>query len=82
MLLVRSALHHDAKGSRTPTTVPTQTQTHKRVPLKDRVYYRIRAGDTLEFVATKFNTTTHQLLLWNPGIDPHSLRPGQRIRVK
>ncbi len=44
--------------------------------------YRIRSGDTLEGIAARFDTTVDELLSLNPGIDPNSLTPGQRIRVR
>ena len=47
-----------------------------------RSYYRIQTGDTFSSVALKFNTTVEQLQALNPGVDPHVLTVGQRIRVR
>ena len=44
-------------------------------------YYTIQSGDTLGSIASQYNTSVDQLLTWNPGVDPSSLQPGQRIRV-
>jgi LysM repeat protein len=44
-------------------------------------YYTIQSGDTLGSVAAQYNTSVDQLLTWNPGLDPTTLQPGQRIRV-
>jgi LysM repeat protein len=44
-------------------------------------YYTILSGDTLGGIAARYNTSVDQLLTWNPGVDPSSLQPGQRIRV-
>ena len=44
-------------------------------------YYTIQSGDTLGSIASQYNTSVDQLLTWNPGIDPSTLQPGQRIRV-
>ena len=45
-------------------------------------YYLVQSGDTLGSVAQKYSTTVDQLLTLNPGIDPTTLRIGQRIRVQ
>ena len=44
-------------------------------------FYRVRAGDTLEAIALRFDTTVDDLLQLNPEIDPNALTPGQRIRI-
>jgi LysM repeat protein len=43
--------------------------------------YTIAAGDTLAKVATKFGVRLDAILAENPGIDPRSLRVGQKIRL-
>jgi len=58
----------------TPTTGGTSTSKKKQI-------YRVKAGDTLESIAAKFDTTVDDLLALNPGIDPLALSPGQKIRV-
>jgi LysM repeat protein len=66
-----------APTTSTPTTTPTTgTSTSKKKQI-----YRVRAGDTLESIAAKFDTTVDDLLALNPGIDPLALSPGQKIRV-
>ena len=45
-------------------------------------FYRVRAGDTLEAIAPRFDTTVDDLLRLNPEIDPNALTPGQRIRIR
>jgi len=44
-------------------------------------YYTIQSGDTLAVIAARYNTSVDELLTWNPGLDPTTLQPGQRIRV-
>jgi LysM repeat protein len=86
VLLVRAGLKEDAGVPTTPTaaatvrSVPTPAQTTAKRPR--RAYHRLEAGDTLETVATKYDTTVHQLLLFNPGVKPTSLRIGQKLRVR
>ena len=71
----------------TPTTVaptvstPATPTTGDTTPSKKKQIYRVRAGDTLESIAAKFDTTVDDLLSLNPGIDPLALSPGQKIRV-
>ena len=66
----------------TPTTsTPTTPTTIDTTPSKKKQIYRVKAGDTLESIAAKFNTTVDDLLALNPGIDPLALSPGQKIRV-
>ena len=94
VLLVQSSLDRDAAsptttgapatgadtetetGAATETTATTDTQ-----PAKKR-FYRVKAGDTLEAIAARFDTTVVDLLELNPEIDPLALNPGQRIRVR
>jgi LysM domain-containing protein len=45
-------------------------------------FYRVRAGDTLESIAARFETDVAVLLELNPNIDPLALSPGQRIRIQ
>ena len=61
-------------SSTTTTTTTTATQAAKR-------FYTIQQGDTLATVALKVGKTTEQLLALNPGIDPHALTVGQKVRV-
>jgi LysM repeat protein len=89
VLLVKSALNGNASQ---PTTVavtarPTHaaTRTHRTGSTATSTsvarYYTVQPGDTLGSVAVRENTTVAELLRLNPGIDPHALHTGQRIRV-
>ena len=64
--------------SATTTTASTSTTTTTTTA---RRFYTIQAGDTLDVVAAKFGTTVDDLVALNPGVDPHALRIGQKIRV-
>jgi LysM repeat protein len=66
--------HAATRAKRGATTVTTGSSTAAR-------YYTIQPGDTLGSVAVRENTTLDELLRLNPGIDPHALHTGQRIRV-
>jgi LysM repeat protein len=65
----------------TPTTTPDGTTTD--VPRScRRNRYRVRSGDTLESIAAKCEVPLDELLLLNPDIDPLTLNPGDRIRIR
>lgn len=85
VILVQRALDDDsgASGSTVPTTAAESgaADTGTSEDAEGRRYYRIKAGDTLEAIASRFDTTVEDLLALNPGIDPLALTPSQRIRV-
>jgi len=43
--------------------------------------YTIQAGDTLYFLAIRYNTTVDAIMKLNPGIDPENLQIGQIICI-
>jgi LysM repeat protein len=89
VLLVRAGFEggSDSRGATTAltttqavtTTTTATTTTTTTQPAKS--YYTIQAGDTLDIVAARYGKTADDLLALNPGIDPHALRIGQKIRV-
>ena len=89
VLLVRAGLRGGGEtGTTTPVTravterppaTTTRTTTRRTKPAAR--FYTIQSGDTLDTVAAKFGTTTEKLLALNPGIDPHALTVGQKIRI-
>ena len=87
VVAVRAALD-EGESSRPPATtaVETAAPTTETAPTgttetTEGSFYRVRAGDTLESIASQSGTTVERLLELNPGIDPVALRIGQRIRV-
>jgi LysM repeat protein len=81
VLLVRAGLNrtHPAQASQ-PVASATSRPSSPAKPVREQ-FYVIRAGDTLGDVAQRFGTTVEALLVLNPGIEPTSLRIGQRIRT-
>jgi LysM repeat protein len=71
----------EAPQTATLVTGPGPTTTAGEEPARRRRFYRVKAGDTLESIAAKFDTTVDALLELNPTIDPLALSPRQRIRV-
>src|SRR5688572_28085901 len=43
--------------------------------------YIVQAGDTLSFIASRFNVTVNDLITANPSIDPNFLSEGQQIVI-
>ena len=96
-LLVRAALGGGDGGEggvtaltgRTATTVtrsvattrPATTTTATGATTTEGRFVTIESGDTLETVAAKSGTSVDELLRLNPGIDPHALRIGQKVRI-
>jgi LysM repeat protein len=88
VLVVRSAVRSDS--STTPPTTRHMTTTAKGKPAPLRPpsaivpaqYYLIQSGDTLDAIASRFGTTVDKLLALNPGTEPTTLRPDERIRIK
>jgi hypothetical protein len=73
VLLVRAGIQSDAQpGSGVARPAITSGQS----------VYVIAAGDTLAGIAVRYNTTVDALIELNPGVDPVTLRIGERIRVR
>jgi LysM repeat protein len=80
-----------ALTGRTATVTPTATTTRTATTTvaasdaaptaEETRFYTIERGDTLETVALKSGTSVDDLLRLNPGIDPHALRIGQKVRI-
>jgi LysM repeat protein len=84
VVLIERGLNGDSQMPTTvlPTTsAPDTTTSLGTTTSKKKQIYRVQAGDTLESIAAKFDTTVDDLLALNPGIDPLALSPGQKIRV-
>ena len=82
-LLIRSGFESGGSGATTTTTQAetTTASTSTTTTTGAKEYYTIQAGDTLDTVAAKYGKTADDLLALNPGVDPHTLRIGQKIRI-
>ena len=74
-----TVVHTTAATTRATTTSVASSEAGPTAA-ETRVY-TISSGDTLETVALKSGTSVDDLLRLNPGIDPHALRIGQKVRV-
>jgi len=68
-------------GNKPAKPVKQPKPAHAAEPKKGAKYYTIRKGDTLFDIADKYDVTVKELEKWNK-ITPHSLRPGQKIKIK
>lgn len=71
---------HDGKTATSPIIAAV---TPRATPKPKKLSVKVRAGDTLDKIATANRTTKARLLLLNPTIvDPDLVRLGQSIRVR
>lgn len=88
VLLVRTGLRSDGKAAATTTASRVVRVTPKpRAVAPTRVHipaqwYVIKSGDTLDAIAGRFATSVDALLSLNPGVEPTTLHPGERLRIK
>ena len=61
----------------TPTASPTGTPRSK-----GRRRYTVKTGDTPSSIAEKTGVPLEEILRLNPDLDPQTLSPGQRIKLR
>jgi Tfp pilus assembly protein FimV len=85
ILVVRPVIHAEDGASvvrRHPPPPPTRAAAQRPTTRAPRsTGYAVRSGDTLATIAERLGTTVDELMVLNPGIDPHTLRVGQSLRV-
>ena len=86
VLLIRAGLSGNSNSSTIPSVTQVTTQVRTRPVTTSTTtalprYYTVQSGDTFGSIAFLEHTSVAQLVRLNPGIDPRSLRVGQRIRV-
>jgi LysM repeat protein len=63
------------KGHGRTATAPAKSVPHKR-------FYRVKLGDTLDAISNKTGVPTERLAALNPAVDPQSLQPGTRLKLR
>ena len=67
--------------SRSTDATSVQRTTRPSSSLKRR-YYRVKAGDTFDSIEKRFALDAGALIVLNPSVDPLTIQPGQRLRVR
>jgi LysM repeat protein len=85
-VVVTSSLN-DPGTSTTPNRTSTQpssspTKEGKRKRGKGPRRYTVRPGDTPSSIADKTGVPLEEILRLNPDLDPQTLSPGQRIKLR
>jgi LysM repeat protein len=65
-----------------PTAPSAATRTSTTAAEPRRAFYRVRAGDSLAAIASRFGVSVERLTELNPEIDPQVLQAGQRLRLR
>jgi LysM repeat protein len=74
---------HLGRGQPSAASSAKRTPAHvKPVHHAAHVLYLVRAGDTLDAIASRTGTTTAVLLKLNPKVSPTALFIGERLRLK
>jgi LysM repeat protein len=85
-LVVRAGLQHGKHHAGSPVTTVTTSKpktTSRHTHNKPRVQtYTVQSGDTFGSIAARIGTSVATLERLNPGVDPTTLRVGQKIRVQ
>ena len=92
VILVQRALESDSGEAGTNTTSTAEVDTGETTTGAEpttslprgcrRQRYTVRSGDTLESIAARCDVPLSDLLELNPNIDPLTLNPGDRIRIR
>jgi LysM repeat protein len=68
--------------NRATETRPTATPNGERRERKGPRRYRVKPGDTPSSIAEETGVPLEEILRLNPDLDPQTLAPGQRIKLR
>jgi LysM repeat protein len=83
-MVISSSLDRSSDGNTPAGTSgngPSATPTPERERKGPR-RYRVRTGDTPSSIAEKTGVPLEEILRLNPDLDPQTLAPGQRIKLR
>jgi len=73
----RTSSGSTAKRAGTKTTESTRTTSGPKVRV-----YTVKSGDVLSVIAERYNVPVARIERLNPDVDPRTLRPGIRLRLR
>jgi LysM repeat protein len=84
-LVAMNTLGDDATTQRSASATRESgatTSTSARTAKTRRSTYTVKAGDSLSIIAEKTGVSVEELVALNPGVDPQSLRTGQKLKLQ
>jgi LysM repeat protein len=86
LFMVVTSSQNQPGGSATPNrssgTEPTASPGGTAQKRKGRRRYTVKPGDTPSSIAEKTGVPLEEILRLNPDLDPQTLSPGQRIKLR
>jgi LysM repeat protein len=86
LLMVVTSSQNQPGGSGAPNqssgTSPAASPTGTAQKPKGRRRYTVKTGDTPSSIAEKTGVPLEEILRLNPDLDPQTLSPGQRIKLR
>jgi LysM repeat protein len=85
LLMVVTSSQNQPEGSGAPNQssgTPAASPTGTAQKPKGRRRYTVKAGDTPSSIAEKTGVPLEEILRLNPDLDPQTLSPGQRIKLR
>ncbi len=86
LFVVVTSSETDPEATRGPNqssgTTPDASPAGAAEKPKGRRRYTVKAGDTPSSIAEKTGVPLEQIMLLNPDLDPQTLSPGQRIKLR
>lgn len=81
-MVAAGSLGGDSSSSPAKRTTTTKSgSAGKTTGPKVRVY-TVKSGDVLSVIAERFNVPVSRIERLNPDVDPRTLRPGTRLRLR
>lgn len=80
-IVFSSTMGGDEGGADKASTTQTSTAKKKGSSSKKRKTYVVKSGDSFSVISEKTGVPVEDLVQLNPGVDPQSLRTGQKLKL-